>query len=181
MWWGGWSSHHFSLHYSLCLDMSILRHLHTRIRESILSISLSSRLSRAIGQSPYQSRVLAVTSRCVYRPSVVQLLVWVFVCVCLVAFYLSLHCSRVSLRAHPLPFHSMPLVNIIKMTGINRNFYTTKVFLAGKKENNYNIIFLYFKDLYDFWKLLYPLIFVTDAYETKIKILKKIFLKLIIR
>ena len=26
-------------------------------------------------------------------------------CVCLVAFYLSLHCSRVSLRAHPLPFH----------------------------------------------------------------------------
>src|SRR6266536_534355 len=101
MWWGGWSSHHISLHYSLCLDMSILRHLHTRIRESILSISLSSRLSRAIGQSPYQSRVLAVTSRCVYMPSVVQLRVWVFVC--LVAFYLSLHCSRVSSRAHPLP------------------------------------------------------------------------------
>src|SRR6266700_7570139 len=87
--------------------MSILRHLHTRIRESILSISLSSRLNRAIGQSPYQSRVLAVISRCVYRPSVVQLFVWVFVCVCLVAFYLSLHCSRVSLRAHPLPFHTM--------------------------------------------------------------------------
>src|SRR6266536_4406017 len=61
--------------------MSILRHLHTKIRESILSISLNSRLSRAIGQSPYQSRVLAVTSRCVYRPSVVQLLAWVFVCV----------------------------------------------------------------------------------------------------
>src|SRR6266536_5508497 len=80
LWWGGWSPHHFSLHYSLCLDMSILRHLYTRIRESILSISLSSRLSRAIGQSSYQSRVLAVTSRCVYRPSVVQLLFWVFVC-----------------------------------------------------------------------------------------------------
>ncbi len=91
------------LDHSLCLDISILRHLHTRIRESILSISLSSRLSRAIGQSPYQSRVLAVTSRCVYRPSVVQLFVWVFVCVYLVAFYLSLHCSRVSLRAHPFP------------------------------------------------------------------------------
>ncbi len=50
--------------------MSIHRQLHTRIRESILSISLSSRLSRAIGQSPYQSRVLAVTSKCVYRLSV---------------------------------------------------------------------------------------------------------------
>src|SRR6266498_4371044 len=75
VWWGGWSPHHFSLHHSLCLEISILRHLHTRIRESILSISLSSRLSRAIRQSPYQSRVLAVTSRCVYRPSVVQLLI----------------------------------------------------------------------------------------------------------
>src|SRR6266536_6260012 len=61
--------------------MSILRQLHIRIRESILSISLSSRFSRVIGQSPYQSRVLAVISRCVYRPSVVQLLAWVFVCV----------------------------------------------------------------------------------------------------
>src|SRR6266498_312607 len=97
--------------------MSILRHLHTRIRESISSISLSSRLSRAIGQSPYQSRVLAVTSRCVYRPSVVQLLVWVFGCVCLVAFYLSLHCSRVSLRAHPIPFH-----NISKKRGLETRF-----------------------------------------------------------
>ena len=75
LWWGGWSLHHFSLHYSLCLEISILRHLHTRIRESILSISLSSRLSRVIGQSPYQSRVLAVISRCVYRPSIVQLFV----------------------------------------------------------------------------------------------------------
>jgi len=100
--WGGWSPHHFSLHHSLCLEISILRHLHTRIRESI---SLSSRLSRVIGQSPYQFRVLAVISRCVYRPSVVQLLVWVFVCVCLVAFYLLLHCSRVSLRAHLFPFY----------------------------------------------------------------------------
>src|SRR6266516_7986472 len=105
MWWGGWSRHHFSLHYSLCLETSILRHLHTRIRESILNISLSSRLSRAIGQSPYQSRVLAVISRCVYRPSIVQLLIWVFVCVYLVAFYLSLYYSRISLRAHSLPFY----------------------------------------------------------------------------
>src|SRR6266511_6149763 len=109
MWWGGWSRHHLALLYSLCLDRRRLRHLDIRIRESILSISSNSRLSRAIGQSPYQSRVLAVTSRCVYSPSVVQLLVWVFVCVCLVAFYLSLHCSRVSLRAHPLPFHNMGL------------------------------------------------------------------------
>src|SRR6266536_2865101 len=105
LWWCGWSRHQFSLHHSLCLETRILRDLHTRIRESILSISLSSRLSRAIGQSPYQSRVLAVTSRCVYRPSVVQLLIWVFVCVCLIAFYLLLYCSRVSLRVHPILFH----------------------------------------------------------------------------
>src|SRR6266511_2097191 len=85
--------------------MSIFRYLYIRIRESILSISLSSRLSRAIGQSPYRSRVLAVTSRYVYRPSVVQLLIWVFVCMCLIAFYLLLHCSRVSLRVYLLPFY----------------------------------------------------------------------------
>ena len=55
-----------------------------------------------------------MTSRCVYRPSVVQLLVWVFIYVYLVAFYLSLHCSRVSLRAHPLPFHTISIIaNII--------------------------------------------------------------------
>src|SRR6266536_1632710 len=105
MCWGGWSPHHLSLHYSLCLEISILRHLYTRIRESILSISLSSRLSRVIEQSPYQSRVLAVISRCVYKPSIVQLLVWVFIYMCLIAFYLSLYYSRVSLRAYSLPFH----------------------------------------------------------------------------
>ncbi len=69
----------------------------------------------------------------------------------------------------------MPLVNIIKMIGMNRNFYTTSVFLAGEKKNDYDMVFLDLKDLYDFWKLLYPLIFVTDAYEAEIKILKKIF------
>ena len=31
--------------------------------------------------------------------------------------------------------------------------------------------------LYDFFKILYPLIFVTDSYETEIKILRKIFSK----
>ncbi len=105
VWWGGWSRHHFSWHHSLCLKTRILRHLYTRIRESILSISLSSRLSRVIEQSPYQSRVLAVISRCVYKPSIVQLLVWVFIYMCLVAFYLSLYYSRVFLRAHPIFFH----------------------------------------------------------------------------
>jgi len=69
----------------------------------------------------------------------------------------------------------MPLVNIIKMIKINRNFYAASVFFTGEKENDYNMIFLNLKDLYDFWKLLYPLIFVTDACEAEIKVLKKIF------
>ncbi len=102
MWWGGWSPHHFSLYHSLCLETSILRHLYTRIRESML---LSNHYSRIIGQSSYQSRVQAVASRCTYKPLVIQLFVWVFICVCLVAFYLSLHCSRGFLSVHPLPFH----------------------------------------------------------------------------
>ena len=69
----------------------------------------------------------------------------------------------------------MPLVNIIRIIRMNRNFYTASVFLAGEKENDYNIVFLDFKDLYDFWKLLYPLTFVTNACEAEIKILKMIF------
>ncbi len=68
----------------------------------------------------------------------------------------------------------MPFVNIIGMIGINRNFYTASVFLTGEKENNYDIIFLDFKDLYDFWKLLYPLIFVTDVCEAEIIIILQI-------
>ncbi len=44
----------------------------------------------------------------------------------------------------------MLLVNIIRMTGINGNFYTASVFLAGEKKNDYNIIFSDLKDLYDF-------------------------------
>ena len=69
----------------------------------------------------------------------------------------------------------MSFVNIIKITGMNRNFYTASVFLAGEKEKDYDIVFLGFKDLYDFWKLLYSLTFVTDACEAEIKFLKKIF------
>src|SRR6266536_4308048 len=37
----------------------------------------------------------------------------------------------------------IPLVNIIKMISINRNFYTTNIFLAGEKKEDYDIIFSY--------------------------------------
>ncbi len=69
----------------------------------------------------------------------------------------------------------MALVNIIEMISMNRNFYTTSVFLTGEKKEDYDIIFSDFKMLYDFWKLSYPVIFITDSYETEIKTLKKIF------
>ncbi len=49
------------------------------------------------------------------------------------------------------------------------------VFLTGEKEENYDIIFSNLKILYDFWKLLYPVTFITDSYKTEIKALKKIF------
>jgi len=42
------------------------------------------------------------------------------------------------------------LVNIIRMTSINRNFYTANVFLAGEKKEDYDIIFSDLKILYDF-------------------------------
>ena len=44
----------------------------------------------------------------------------------------------------------IPLINIIKMTGINRNFYTANIFLADEKKEDYDIIFSSLKILYDF-------------------------------
>ncbi len=44
----------------------------------------------------------------------------------------------------------MPLINIIGMTSMNRNFYTASIFLAGEKEKDYDIIFSNLKILYDF-------------------------------
>ncbi len=44
----------------------------------------------------------------------------------------------------------IPLVNIIGMTGMNRNFYTTSIFLAGEKEEDYDMVFSGLKMLYDF-------------------------------
>ena len=61
------------------------------------------------------------------------------------------------------------------MTGMNRNFYAVNVFLAGEKEEDYDIVFSGLKILYDFWKLLYPVIFITDFCEVEIKVLRKIF------
>ena len=66
-------------------------------------------------------------------------------------------------------------MNIIRMIGMNRNFYTISIFFAGEKEEDYDIVFSNLKMLYDFWKLLYSVIFITDFCEIEIKILKKIF------
>ena len=60
---------------------------------------------------------------------------------------------------------------------MNRNFYAVSVFLAGEKEKDYDMVFLGLKILYDFQKLLYPVIFITDSYKAEIKILRKIFPK----
>ncbi len=66
-------------------------------------------------------------------------------------------------------------MNIIRMIGMNRNFYTISIFFAGEKEEDYDIVFSNLKMLYDFWKLLYSVIFITDFCEIEIKALKKIF------
>ena len=44
----------------------------------------------------------------------------------------------------------MPLINIIRITGMNRNFYTVSVFLTSEKEEEYDMIFSGLKILYDF-------------------------------
>ena len=72
----------------------------------------------------------------------------------------------------------IPLVNVIGMTGMNQNFYAASVFIAGEKEEDYNMMFSGIQMLYDFFKILYLSIFVTDSCEVEIKALKKIFSKI---
>ena len=71
----------------------------------------------------------------------------------------------------------MFLINIIRMTGMNQNFYAASVFIAGEKEEDYNMMFSGIQMLYDFFKIPYPSTFVTDSCEAEIKALRKIFPK----
>ena len=69
----------------------------------------------------------------------------------------------------------MPFVNIIRMTGTNRNFFIENIFISGERYENYILIFFTIRKLYDVYKLRYSLIIVTNIYPAEIAAIKRVF------
>ncbi len=57
----------------------------------------------------------------------------------------------------------MSFINIIKMTGTNRNFFTESIFISGERYEDYILIFFTIRKLYNIYKLRYPSTFVTNT------------------
>ncbi len=70
---------------------------------------------------------------------------------------------------------NMSLVNIIRITGMNRLFFGGSMFIPGEKEKDYKFIFFAIRKLYDVYKFPYSKIFVTDACAVEIAVIKYIF------
>ena len=69
----------------------------------------------------------------------------------------------------------IPLVNIIKMTGTNRNFFTKSIFIPGERYEDYILVFFIIRKLYDVYKLRYLSTFVTNACPAEIAAIKRVF------
>src|SRR6266536_3872082 len=70
----------------------------------------------------------------------------------------------------------MSFINIIRMTGTNRNFFIGNVFIPGERYEDYILVFFIIRKLYDVNELRYLLIFVTDVYPTEIVVMECVFL-----
>src|SRR6266511_5011210 len=69
----------------------------------------------------------------------------------------------------------MPFINIIRMTGTNRNFFTESIFIPGERYEDYILIFFTIRKLYDVYELRYLLIFITNTCPAEIAAIKRVF------
>ncbi len=69
----------------------------------------------------------------------------------------------------------MPLINIIRITGQNRLFFTESMFIPGEKEKDYKLVFYTIRKIYDNYGIPYPSTFITDACSAEIAAMKYIF------
>src|SRR6266498_947102 len=69
----------------------------------------------------------------------------------------------------------MSLVNVIGMTGTNRNFFVGSMFISGERYEDYILVFFTIRKLYDVYELRYLLIFVTDACPAEIAAIERVF------
>src|SRR6266498_5856525 len=70
---------------------------------------------------------------------------------------------------------NIPLINIIRMTGMNRLFFNGNIFILGEKKKDYKLVFFAIRKLYNIYKLFYPKIFVTDVCAAEIAAIECIF------
>jgi len=70
---------------------------------------------------------------------------------------------------------NMPLINIIRMTGMNRLFFGGSMFIPDEKEKDYKLVFFAIRKLYDVYELSYLKIFVTDTCAAKIAAIECVF------
>ena len=69
----------------------------------------------------------------------------------------------------------MSFINIIKMTGTNRNFFTESIFISDERYEDYILIFFAIRKLYDVYELRYLSIFVTNTYPAEIAVIERVF------
>ncbi len=69
---------------------------------------------------------------------------------------------------------NIPLINIIKMTDINRLFFGGSMFISGEKEKDYKFVFFAIRKLY-VYELSYLKIFFTDNYTAEIATIECVF------
>ncbi len=69
----------------------------------------------------------------------------------------------------------MFFVNVIEMTGTNRNFFTKNIFISDERYEDYILIFFTIRKLYDVYELRYPLIFFTNTYPAEIAAIERVF------
>ncbi len=71
--------------------------------------------------------------------------------------------------------YNIPLINIIKMTGMNRLFFNENIFISSEKEKDYKLAFFAIRKIYNVYELPYPKTFITNTYTAEIAAIKYIF------
>src|SRR6266536_368019 len=69
----------------------------------------------------------------------------------------------------------MSLVNVIRMTGTNRNFFAESIFIPDERYEDYILVFFIIRKLYDVYKLRYPSTFVTNTCPAEIAAIERVF------
>ncbi len=72
---------------------------------------------------------------------------------------------------------NMSFVNIVRMTGMNRSFFSGSMFIPGEKEKDYKLAFFAIRKLYDVYELPYLKTFVTDTYIAETAAMEYIFFR----